>query len=141
MKTIVDSHANKTHFHKKAFALSLVFKARVFGTRISPIRKNEKTKAIKVSSLRAAIGYRMLLLLGSKCHFIAPIVVIGQLTENRCTTTIEEIEHFPVAAKKTIFGIERLSAWRSQNWKQKDALDFKKNLIKILMAEIAELLP
>ena len=67
--------------------------------------------------------------------------MIGQLTENRCTTTIEEIEHFPVAAKKTIFGIERLSAWRSQNWKQRDAPDFKKNFIKILMAEIEELLP
>ena len=27
------SHANKTHFHKKGFALSLVLKVRVFGTR------------------------------------------------------------------------------------------------------------
>ena len=27
------SHANKTHFHKKAYALGLVLKVRVFGTR------------------------------------------------------------------------------------------------------------
>ena len=61
-----DTHANKTHFHKKAFALSLVFKARDFGTRISPIRKNAKTKAIKVSyrlSHAVAFGIQMVILL------------------------------------------------------------------------------
>ena len=31
------SHANATHFHKKGFALSLVLKTRVFGTRRRPI--------------------------------------------------------------------------------------------------------
>ena len=31
------SHANKTHFHKKDFALSLVLKVKVFGTRKWPI--------------------------------------------------------------------------------------------------------
>ena len=31
------SHVNKTHFHKKGFALSLVFNVRVFGTRNRPI--------------------------------------------------------------------------------------------------------
>ena len=39
----------------------------------------------------------------SNHHFIAPVVVIGQLTENRCTTTIEETEHLPVAEKKDIY--------------------------------------
>ena len=29
MKMIFHSHANKTHFHKKGFALSLVLKVRV----------------------------------------------------------------------------------------------------------------
>ena len=33
MKTIFYFHANKTHFHKKGFAFSLVLKVRVFGTR------------------------------------------------------------------------------------------------------------
>ena len=33
VKTSFNFHRNKTHFHKKGFALSLVFKERVFGTR------------------------------------------------------------------------------------------------------------
>ena len=32
MKLISYSHANEAHYHKKGFALSLVFKVRVFGT-------------------------------------------------------------------------------------------------------------
>ena len=48
--------------------------------------------------------------------------IILQLTPNRCTTTIEETEHFPVAEKKILIGIEWLGAWRSQNWKKMDAL-------------------
>ena len=32
------SHANKTRFHKKVLALSLVLKVRIFGTRKWPIR-------------------------------------------------------------------------------------------------------
>ena len=37
MNIIFYSRANKTHFHKKGFALSLVLKARVFGTWKWPI--------------------------------------------------------------------------------------------------------
>ena len=37
MKTIFNYDANKTHFHKKGFAISLVLKASVFGTRKWPI--------------------------------------------------------------------------------------------------------
>ena len=37
MEIIVDSHANKTHFHKKGCAPSLILKVRVFGTRKRPI--------------------------------------------------------------------------------------------------------
>ena len=33
METIFHSHANKTHFHKKGCAPSLILKVRVFGTR------------------------------------------------------------------------------------------------------------
>ena len=33
MEVIFYSHTNKTHFHKKGFALSLVLKVRIFGTR------------------------------------------------------------------------------------------------------------
>ena len=34
---IFHSHANKTHFHKKGCAASLILKVRVFGTRKWPI--------------------------------------------------------------------------------------------------------
>ena len=37
VKMSFNFHGNKTHFHKKGFALSLVFKERVFGTRKCPI--------------------------------------------------------------------------------------------------------
>ena len=37
MKIIFHSHANKTHFHKKGCAPSLILKVRVFGTRKWPI--------------------------------------------------------------------------------------------------------
>ena len=33
MEMIFYSHTNETHFHKKGFALSLVLKVRIFGTR------------------------------------------------------------------------------------------------------------
>ena len=37
MEIIFHSHANKTHFHKRGCAPSLIFKVRVFGTRKWPI--------------------------------------------------------------------------------------------------------
>ena len=37
MKMIFNYDANKTHFHNKGFALSLVLKVRFFGTRKWPI--------------------------------------------------------------------------------------------------------
>ena len=37
MKTSFHSHAVKTHFHMKGFALRLVFKVKVFGTWKWPI--------------------------------------------------------------------------------------------------------
>ena len=37
VKIIFHSHANKTHFHKKGCAPSLILKVRVFGTRKWPI--------------------------------------------------------------------------------------------------------
>ena len=41
MEIIFHSHANKTHFHKKGCAPSLILKVKVFGTRKWPIwRKN-----------------------------------------------------------------------------------------------------
>ena len=39
MEIIFLSHANKTHFHKKSCAPSLILKVRVFGTRKWPIAK------------------------------------------------------------------------------------------------------
>ena len=37
MEILFHSHANKTHFHKKGCAPSLILKVRVFGTRKWPI--------------------------------------------------------------------------------------------------------
>ena len=38
MEIVFYRHANKTHFHKKGCAASLILKARVFGSRKWPIR-------------------------------------------------------------------------------------------------------
>ena len=43
VKMIFSSHANKTHFHMKDFALSLFLKVRVFGTRKWPIKNTQFT--------------------------------------------------------------------------------------------------
>ena len=42
MEIIFHSHVNKTHFHKKGYASSLILKVRVFGTRKWPIGTIEK---------------------------------------------------------------------------------------------------
>ena len=42
MKMIFNYDANKTHFHNKGFALSLVLKVRFFGTRKWPIPYHEQ---------------------------------------------------------------------------------------------------
>ena len=39
MKMIFNYDANKTHFHNKGFALSLVLRVRFFGTRKWPIKQ------------------------------------------------------------------------------------------------------
>ena len=44
MKMIFNYDANKTHFHNKGFALSLVFKVRFFGTRKWPINRTRSSK-------------------------------------------------------------------------------------------------
>ena len=52
MKMIFNYDANKTHFHNKGFALSLVLKVRFFGTRKWPIvleiHKREDHREIKI---------------------------------------------------------------------------------------------
>ena len=49
MEMIFHSHANKTHFHKKGCALSLILKARVFGTRKWPNPALHKVDLLPVS--------------------------------------------------------------------------------------------
>ena len=41
MEMIFHSYANKTHCHKKAFALGLILKVTVFGTRKWPIKVSQ----------------------------------------------------------------------------------------------------
>ena len=43
MKMIFNYDANKTHFHNKGFALSLVFEVRFFGTRKWPISQTRSS--------------------------------------------------------------------------------------------------
>ena len=44
MEIIFHSHANKTHFHRKGCAPSLILKVRVFGTRKWPILESFSTQ-------------------------------------------------------------------------------------------------
>ena len=55
MPMIFHSHANKAHFHKKAWALGLILKVRVFGTRKWPIG----SKSFTVYSSFQQIGQRI----------------------------------------------------------------------------------
>lgn len=49
MKTIFYSYANKSHFHKKCFALSLVLKVRAFETRKWPVFAAQTKKSLAVA--------------------------------------------------------------------------------------------
>ena len=55
MEIIFHSHANKTHFHKKGCAPSLILKVRVFRTRKWPIKSTCQQKNI---TLNATMGTR-----------------------------------------------------------------------------------
>ena len=55
MEIIFHSHANKTHFHKKGCAPTLILKERVFGTRKWPITV--------VSPERRSVGLQSILVL------------------------------------------------------------------------------
>ena len=54
LEIIFHSHANKTHFHKKGCAPSLILKVRVFRTRKWPIKSTCQQKNI---TLNATVGY------------------------------------------------------------------------------------
>ena len=47
MEIIFHSHANKTYFHKKSCAPSLILKVRVFGTRKWPVSVSSLDRAAK----------------------------------------------------------------------------------------------
>ena len=55
MEIIFHSHANKTHFHKKGCAPSLILKVRAFRTRKWPIKSTCQQKNI---TLNATVGTR-----------------------------------------------------------------------------------
>ena len=64
MEIIFHSHANKTRFHKKGYAPSLILKVRVFGTRgsgllymiISKLTDNTDLSPTKIDSARQLTG-------------------------------------------------------------------------------------
>ena len=57
MKMIFNYDANKTHFHNKGFALSLVLKVRFFGTRKWPIEPKELLSC-SISCLQIAYNHQ-----------------------------------------------------------------------------------
>ena len=56
MKMIFNYDANKTHFHNKGFALSLVLKVRFFGTRKWPIKEHYVIVKSTMWSLKLKVG-------------------------------------------------------------------------------------
>ena len=50
MEMLFHSHVNKTHFHKKGCAPSLILKVRVFGTRKWPIARLRRRRGQNLSS-------------------------------------------------------------------------------------------
>ena len=56
MKMIFNYYANKTHFHNKGFALSLVLKVRFFGTRKWPILDIDNTIQDNVDNKSFSLG-------------------------------------------------------------------------------------
>ena len=55
-KMIFNYDANKTHFHNKGFALSLVLKVRFFGTRKCPIKMKREEKWLRHVAMVANFG-------------------------------------------------------------------------------------
>ena len=53
MKMIFNYDANKTHFHNKGFALSLVLKVRFFGTRKWPVKAASELQSLRVFEKRS----------------------------------------------------------------------------------------
>ena len=56
MEIIFHSHANKTHFHKKGCAPSLILKVRVFGTRKWPIALTVVPPGVHASIIASSQG-------------------------------------------------------------------------------------
>ena len=60
MEIIFQSHTNKTHFHNKGCAPSLVLKVRVFGTRKWPIRRGHWIEALKTHLYGVSLDLRQI---------------------------------------------------------------------------------
>ena len=67
MKMIFNYDANKTHFHNKGFALSLVLKVRFFGTRKCPIKMKREEKWLRHVAMVANFGWQQTKNVNSHC--------------------------------------------------------------------------
>ena len=74
MEIIFHSHANKTHFHKKGCAPSLILKVTVFGTRKWPINTLVFSKLFYCSSVWSNPADTNLLKLQAVQNFAAQII-------------------------------------------------------------------
>ena len=86
IEIIFHSHANKTHFHKKGWALSLILKVRVFGTRKRPIKAMFTLYRTAVPPPRNS--YHIGLLFTHKSNSGGAISV----TERSCAVPISKVE-------------------------------------------------
>ena len=77
MKMIFYSHANKTHFHIKGFALSLVWKVRVFKTRKWSIDRRRRNLILVTRSLALVVmSMHMSLFFEYKSLVISSIIFV-----------------------------------------------------------------
>ena len=81
------SHTNATHFHKKGFALSLVLKMRVFGTRKRPITIKFGT-SFRPKYLMSFHHFHVFFLF---CQFLPETKIGTSLWPNTCNFTKSDL--------------------------------------------------
>ena len=83
---IFNYDANKTHFHNKGFALSLVFEVRFFGTRKWPISRTRSSNTGTLPLMRKKrVGYRVEWL--RHYHIWEILVAFYKSTRQTCSLT------------------------------------------------------
>ena len=84
MEIIFQCHANKTHFHNKVCAPSLILKVRIFGTRKWPIHASSSNQLLDEPWLifKPMAIYRGYLVAGLKLWKKLPFNILGKAKFN-----------------------------------------------------------